>query len=49
VPLEDVRAAFHYVRSGRTVEPEHLPGPDELLDTLGHGPGRGRLLSGGSS
>ena len=26
IPLEKVRAVFHYVRSGRTVE------PDELLD-----------------
>ncbi|WP_239456512.1 ATP-dependent helicase [Nocardioides solisilvae] len=25
VPLESVRAAFHYVRTGRTVEPEDLP------------------------
>ncbi len=30
VPVESVRAAFHYVRSGRTVEPEHLPGREEL-------------------
>ena len=25
VPLEKVRAAFHYVRSGYTLEPEALP------------------------
>ncbi len=25
VPLENVRAAFHYVRTGKTVEPEVLP------------------------
>ena len=29
-PLEQVRAAFHYVRSGRTVEPPDLPGRDDL-------------------
>jgi DNA helicase-2/ATP-dependent DNA helicase PcrA len=29
-PLEDVRAAFHYVRSGRTDELTDLPGRDEL-------------------
>ena len=29
-PLEQVRAAFHYVRSGRTVEPADLPGRDGL-------------------
>ena len=29
VPLEDVRAAFHYVRSGETVE------PDDLVDRQG--------------
>ncbi|WP_234412336.1 ATP-dependent helicase [Nocardioides sediminis] len=30
IPLERVRAVFHYVRSGRTVEPEDLPGREEL-------------------
>ena len=29
-----VRAAFHYVRSGRTVSPEALPGPNELAALL---------------
>lgn len=29
-PLEHVRAAFHYVRTGRTVELDDLPGRDEL-------------------
>ncbi|WP_242498065.1 ATP-dependent DNA helicase [Nocardioides glacieisoli] len=34
-PLDQVRAAFHYVRSGRTVEPPDLPdraGLEKLLD-----------------
>lgn len=31
---ENVRAAFHYVRSGRTVVPETLPGPDDLVALL---------------
>jgi len=31
VPVEQVRAAFHYVRSGRTVEHEDLGGREELL------------------
>ncbi|HET7682219.1 MAG TPA: ATP-dependent DNA helicase [Marmoricola sp.] len=30
VPLARVRAAFHYVRSGETVEPADLPGREEL-------------------
>jgi DNA helicase-2/ATP-dependent DNA helicase PcrA len=30
IPLERVRAVFHYVRSGRTVEPDDLPGRQEL-------------------
>jgi DNA helicase-2/ATP-dependent DNA helicase PcrA len=30
IPVEQVRAAFHYVRSGHTVEPEDLPGRAEL-------------------
>jgi DNA helicase-2/ATP-dependent DNA helicase PcrA len=29
-PIEEVRAAFHYVRSGRTVAPDTLPGADDL-------------------
>jgi DNA helicase-2/ATP-dependent DNA helicase PcrA len=29
-PAATVRAAFHYVRVGKTVTPESLPGPDEL-------------------
>lgn len=33
-PLERVRAAFHYVRSGRTVAPADLPGPGELARLL---------------
>jgi len=33
-PVESVRAAFHYVRSGRTVMPESLPGADDLLALL---------------
>ena len=33
-PAEQVRAAFHYVRSGRTVEPETLYGADELAALL---------------
>jgi len=31
VPVEQVRAAFHYVRSGRTAEPEGLGGREDLL------------------
>lgn len=34
VPPEQVRAAFHYVRSGRTVEPVGLAGRDDLLRLL---------------
>ncbi len=30
LPLEQVRAAFHYVRTGHTVEPADLPGRAEL-------------------
>ena len=30
VPVERVRAAFYYVRSGEVVEPDGLPGRDEL-------------------
>jgi DNA helicase-2/ATP-dependent DNA helicase PcrA len=29
-----VRAAFHYVRSGRTVTPEVLPGAEDLAALL---------------
>jgi DNA helicase-2/ATP-dependent DNA helicase PcrA len=34
-PVESVRAAFHYVRSGLTVTPDNLPGDDDLLALLG--------------
>jgi DNA helicase-2/ATP-dependent DNA helicase PcrA len=34
VPLEKVRAAFHYVRSGRTVAPEDLPARADLEKLL---------------
>ena len=33
-PESEVRAAFHYVRSGRTVSPQTLPGPQELQALL---------------
>ena len=33
-PLDSVRAAFHYVRSGVTVRPDDLPGPEELAALL---------------
>jgi DNA helicase-2/ATP-dependent DNA helicase PcrA len=33
-PVEKVRAAFHYVRTGDTVAPESLPGADELAGLL---------------
>ena len=33
-PPSQVRAAFHYVRCGRTVTPEELPGPTELAALL---------------
>ena len=36
-PVGSVRAAFHYVRSGRTVEPEKLYGADELAELLNPG------------
>ena len=45
VEVGSVRAAFHYVRSGRTIEPSDLPDAEELLRILSEGPGRGRLLS----
>lgn len=34
VPLEQVRAAFYYVRTGELVEPGELPGRDELEKLL---------------
>jgi DNA helicase-2/ATP-dependent DNA helicase PcrA len=34
VPLESVRAAFHYVRSGRTIAPENLPDARELEELI---------------
>jgi DNA helicase-2/ATP-dependent DNA helicase PcrA len=34
VSPESVRAAFHYVRSGRTVEPDTLPDAVELARLL---------------
>jgi DNA helicase-2/ATP-dependent DNA helicase PcrA len=33
-PVESVRAAFHYVRSGQTVTPDTLPGADDLVALL---------------
>jgi DNA helicase-2/ATP-dependent DNA helicase PcrA len=33
-PVEKVRAAFHYVRTGQTVTPETLPGADDLIAML---------------
>jgi DNA helicase II / ATP-dependent DNA helicase PcrA len=33
-PIEKVRAAFHYVRAGRTVTPDTLPGADDLAALL---------------
>ena len=35
VPLEQVRAAFHYVRTGETVEPDDLPDRQALEAMLG--------------
>ncbi|WP_227996210.1 ATP-dependent helicase [Nocardia australiensis] len=32
--LERISAAFHYVRSGRTVAPAELPGPTELAELI---------------
>ncbi|MBP2189501.1 UvrD-helicase domain-containing protein [Nocardia goodfellowii] len=32
--LEKISAAFHYVRTGRTIAPRHLPGPAELADLI---------------
>ncbi len=34
VVVSSVRAAFHYVRSGRTVTPEALPDEDDLIALL---------------
>jgi DNA helicase-2/ATP-dependent DNA helicase PcrA len=34
LPVSSVRAVFHYVRSGLTVQPDALPGPDELAALL---------------
>jgi DNA helicase-2/ATP-dependent DNA helicase PcrA len=34
VPVDSVRAAFHYVRSGQTVVPDSLPGHEELAALL---------------
>ena len=34
VPVEKVRAAFHYVRSGETLEPDDLPDRDALAALL---------------
>ena len=33
-PVEKVRGAFHYVRTGQTVTPETLPGADDLIAML---------------
>jgi ATP-dependent DNA helicase UvrD/PcrA len=33
-PVESVRAAFHYVRTGQTVMPDTLPGSDDLAALL---------------
>ncbi|HYZ69816.1 MAG TPA: 3'-5' exonuclease, partial [Mycobacterium sp.] len=33
-PVESVRAAFHYVRTGQTVTPDSLPGVDDLAALL---------------
>ncbi|MEV2224178.1 UvrD-helicase domain-containing protein [Nocardia vinacea] len=32
--LERIGAAFHYVRTGRTIAPVELPGPDELAELI---------------
>jgi DNA helicase-2/ATP-dependent DNA helicase PcrA len=34
VPVDSVRAAFHYVRSGQIVVPDSLPGYEELAALL---------------
>jgi DNA helicase II / ATP-dependent DNA helicase PcrA len=33
-PVEKVRAAFHYVRTGQTVAPDDLPDADDLAGLL---------------
>jgi DNA helicase-2/ATP-dependent DNA helicase PcrA len=33
-PVESVRGAFHYVRSGQTVSPDTFPGVDDLIALL---------------
>ena len=38
--VSQVRAVFHYVRSGRTVAPERLPDADELSALLNPEPAR---------
>lgn len=43
-PVESVRAAFHYVRSGVTVMPDVLPGPDELAGLLSEDDGAAQEL-----
>lgn len=37
-PVDQVRAVFHYVRTGRTVEPEDLPGRAQLEQILADEP-----------
>ena len=39
-PVDQVRAAFHYVRSGRTMTPSTLYGAAELSALLSPGAGR---------
>lgn len=34
VMLSRVGAAFHYIRTGRTIAPDDLPGPDELAELI---------------
>ncbi len=43
-PPAAVRAAFHYVRTGRTVSPGTLPGADELAELLGSAQGSERQI-----
>ena len=38
VPLDRVRAAFHYVRTGRTVEPDDLSGRQQLEELVSAAP-----------
>ncbi|WP_291085478.1 ATP-dependent DNA helicase [Dietzia sp. UBA5065] len=44
VEVDRVRAAFHYVRTGRTVEPADLPDEAELLRLLGDAHGKGARI-----